>query len=73
MNKPLNGKILPVLAILLTVALAAATSIAASNYTQGNVEARVTANEKDIAKFDRIVRRIDRALARIEGRTERGR
>ena len=73
MNKPLNGKLLPALAVTVTLLLAGFVSIAASNYTSGNIEARVAANAKGIANFDSILRRIDRRLARIEGLMERGR
>ena len=63
-----NGKLLPALAIAVTLLLAGFVSIAASNYTQGGIAARVAANTSGIASFDGILRSIDRRLARIEGR-----
>lgn len=66
-SRPLNGKVIPVLAIAVTAALAAAGAFSASQYAQGNIEARVSATERGIDGLAPVIRSIDQRLARLEG------
>lgn len=63
----MNGKLVPTLALVLTILLAIGGSIAATQYTQGNIEARVSENEKSRMELSNILRGIDRRLSNIEG------
>ena len=64
MTSPLNGKLLP---IAVTALLAAAGAFGASQWTQGNIAARVSANERGIDGLAPVIRSIDQRLARLEG------
>lgn len=67
MTSPLNGKLMPALAILVVIILAGIGGIAGAQYTQGNIEARVTANERGLDALAPVIRSIDRRLATLEG------
>ncbi len=64
MTSPLNGKLLP---IAVAALLAGITAYSASQYAQGNVEARVSGNERVIGALAPVIRSIDQRLARLEG------
>lgn len=70
MNSRINGLLVPGV----TIAIALAAAVAASKYAQGNIEARVTANERVAEKIEvaadktaTMLHSIDQRLSRIEG------